>query len=228
MAAQIFTIRIGINKCYLIKDKGLILIDTGIPKRINIFRKSFEKLSIDPHDIKLIILTHGDPDHAGSAKDLKALTGAKIAIHAHDRPNLEQSLYNFPPGASRWGNFMHFILNPLLKKVLPRVPAERADIVLDENDYSLNDFGVRGRIIFTPGHTMGSVSVLLESGEAFVGCLAHNNPPFRLKPGLPIFAEDIDKVKESWKSLISQGAKMIYPGHGKPFPVEVIKKALAE
>jgi hydroxyacylglutathione hydrolase len=228
MAAQIFTIRIGINKCYLIKDKGLILIDTGIPKRINIFRKSFEKLSIDAHDIKLIILTHGDPDHAGSAKDLKDLTGAKIAIHDHDRPNLEQSLYNFPPGASRWGRFLHFILNPILKSALSRIPAEKADIVLDENDYSLSDYGVQGKIMYTPGHTMGSVSVLLETGEAFVGCLAHNNPPFRLKPGLPIFAEDIDKVKESWKSLISQGAKMIYPGHGNPFPLDVIEKELAD
>ena len=68
--------------------------------------------------------------------------------------------------------------------------------------------------------------VLLESGDAFVGCMAHNGVPFRLSPGLPIFAEDLQKVRESWKILIDQGAKMIYPAHGGPFSVEKIQKVL--
>ena len=123
---------------------------------------------------------------------------------------------------------MHFILYPIFKNVVPSIPAEKADIVLDENDYSLIDFGIPGKIVYTPGHTQGSVSVLLETGEAFVGCLAHNNLPFRLRLGLPIFAEDIEKVKESWKSIIQQGAKTIYPAHGDPFSVDIIKKALTE
>ena len=50
--------------------------------------------------------------------------------------------------------------------------------------------------------------------------------PFRLRPGLPIYALDIATVKENWKLLIDKGAKMIYPGHGNPFPVEVMKKIL--
>ena len=93
-------------------------------------------------------------------------------------------------------------------------------------DYSLQEFGIDGKIVYTPGHTKGSVSVLLETGEAFVGCLAHNNLPFRFKPGLPIYGEDIRKVKDSWRLLIKQGAKMIYPAHGNPFPVDVIKNIL--
>lgn len=226
MSPQIFSIKVGINRCYLIKDKGTVLIDAGMPNKIGVFRKSFERLQIDPHEIKLIVLTHGDQDHVGSAKDLKALTGAKIAIHYHDKPNLENSLYNFPPGVTTWGRILHFILNPILKKVFSASPAEKADIVLDDNDYSLTDFGIRGRIVYTPGHTQGSVSVLLETGEAFVGCLAHNNLPFRIKPGLPIFAEDIEKVKESWKSIIRRGVKMIYPAHGDHFPVDIMKDRL--
>jgi hydroxyacylglutathione hydrolase len=59
-----------------------------------------------------------------------------------------------------------------------------------------------------------------------VGCLAHNNLPFRLKPGLPIFADDIEEVRKNWKKVIERGAKTIYPAHGEPFPVEVIKKIL--
>jgi len=226
MSSQIFTIKIGINRCYLVKDEGTILIDAGTPNRIQTFQKSFERLKIHPNEIRLILLTHGDHDHVGSAKDLKALTGAKIAIHDYDKLNFERSIFNFPPGVTSWGRLLHFILGPILKNVVPSIPAEKADIILDENNYSLIDFGIPGKIVYTPGHTRGSVSVLLETGEAFVGCLAHNNLPFRLRPGLPIFAEDIEKVKESWKSIIQQGAKMIYPAHGDPFPVDVIKNIL--
>jgi hydroxyacylglutathione hydrolase len=169
MLPQIFTIRIGINKCYLVKEDGIIIIDSGPPKRIHGFQKAFEKFQIEPTEARLILLTHGDPDHAGSAKALKALTGAEIAIHDHDKLNLEHSIFNFPPGVNSWGRLLHFILYPILKNVIPSIPTVKADIVLDDKNYSLTDFGIAGQIVYTPGHTQGSVSVVLETGEAFVG-----------------------------------------------------------
>jgi len=100
------------------------------------------------------------------------------------------------------------------------------DLVITDDGLSLEEYGIPGRIIYTPGHTPGSISLLLETGDAFVGCLTHNAPPFRLSPNHPIFAEDLDKLWESWKFLIDQGADMIYPGHGDPFPVKRILKAM--
>ena len=72
----------------------------------------------------------------------------------------------------------------------------------------------------------GSVSVLLDTGDAFVGCMAQNSLPFCLRPQLPIYAQDIEKVKESWRVLIAEGAKTIYPGHGKSFSIDAIKEVL--
>ena len=66
----------------------------------------------------------------------------------------------------------------------------------------------------------------MDTGEAFVGDLAMNRFPLRLSPGLPIFAEDPAAVVESWKSLLELGATTVYPAHGKPFPAEVIRKAI--
>lgn len=225
MSLQIYPIRFGINRCYLVQDDGIIMIDGGPPNKSIAFQNFIKHIPIHPNDIRIIILTHGDFDHVGSARDIKLLTGANIAIHEYDRLNFENSIYNFPPGTTLWGRILHFLLNPILKISL-KSPGEKCDIVLDNSDYPLYDFGINGKIVYTPGHTKGSVSVLLESGEAFVGCLAHNNFPFRLRPGLPIFAEDIERVKESWKSLIERGARMIYPAHGDPFPVDIIKNIL--
>jgi glyoxylase-like metal-dependent hydrolase (beta-lactamase superfamily II) len=47
-----------------------------------------------------------------------------------------------------------------------------------------------------------------------------------LKPGYPIYANDIELLKKSWEILINMGAKTIYPGHGDPFPVSVIERIL--
>jgi glyoxylase-like metal-dependent hydrolase (beta-lactamase superfamily II) len=50
--------------------------------------------------------------------------------------------------------------------------------------------------------------------------------PFRLTPGLPIFAENLQQAKESWKLLLDKGAKTVYPAHGKPFAAEAFRTVL--
>jgi glyoxylase-like metal-dependent hydrolase (beta-lactamase superfamily II) len=62
--------------------------------------------------------------------------------------------------------------------------------------------------------------------KSLAGDLAMNAFPIRLSPGLPIFADDLQKVKDSWKLILDYGAKMIYPAHGNPFPAEVMRNVL--
>lgn len=221
---KIFIIRSGINNCYIIKaNNNAIMVDAGQPKQVRTFLKHFKQFSIQPEDIKLIILTHGDFDHVGSSKDLQKLTGAKLVIHEKDRKNLEEGIFNWPPGVTRWGKISHFLFSPLVQKIL-KFEQAKADIVLDSNAFLLNDFGIDGKVVHTPGHTQGSISVVLDSGDAFVGCMAHNRLPFTTRPSLPIYAEDISQLKKSWKILLDNNAKTIYPGHGKPFPIDKIRK----
>lgn len=159
MAVQINPLRVNLNTCYVIRDRGTIMVEGGPPKKAKAIGELFRRFGILPGEVRLIVLTHGHFDHAGSAKDLKALTGA---------------------------------------------------------------------IVHTPGHTAGSVSVELDSGQAFVGCMAHDGFPFRWSPGLPIFSDNIEQVKESWNRILRRGVKMIYPAHGKPSGVDVVRQFLHE
>ena len=222
MSVKIIDIKSGINTCYVIKEKGAIMIDGGPPKMRKTFLKRMKDSSIDPEEIQLIVLTHGHFDHVGSAKEIQEITGAKIAIHAKDRRDLEQGYSKWPKGVTTWGKISSSIFKRLLKNKLT-FPTVKADIILDDSDLLLNKYGIAGKIIYTPGHTLGSVSVLLDSGELFAGCLAHNRLPFTFHPALPIYAENIDLVKESWRKLIDAGVKVVFPGHGKPFSIEIIK-----
>lgn len=226
MSTDIFSLKLGINQSYLIRGvHGIVMVDCGMPNKLKAFEKALSEYNINPDDIKLIVVTHSHIDRIGSAKAIKFFTGAKIAAHKNEKADLETGKFEWPKGVTKWGKITR-ILFLLFFKTMP-IEKVDVDILLNDEDYSLNEYGIDGKITFTPGHTSGSVSVLLKTGEAFVGCLAHNGFPFRSSPGLPIYAENIDLIKSSWNMLIEKGARMIYPGHGNPFPVAEIKQYLS-
>lgn len=63
---------------------GLILIDAGFPEALGDLIKNIRFLGFDPMDICKILLSHGHYDHAGAARDLAQMTGAKIYLGKGD------------------------------------------------------------------------------------------------------------------------------------------------
>ncbi len=222
---KIHTIPLGVDNCYIIQgEEKCLMIDAGTPKKSKTFLKKLTQFSLQPQDIQLIIITHGHWDHIGSAKEIKELTKAPIAMHELEKDYLEKASAPLPPGVTTWGK----IFINLMKLFGPLIhfhPAQ-VDILLSDEIFSLEQYGISGKIIHTPGHTKGSVSILLDTGEAFVGDLAMDGFPLRFSPGLPILAEDMEQVYRSWRRLLEEGAKMVYPAHGKPFSAEIIRQAL--
>ena len=150
----------------------------------------------------------------GSAHKIKELTGAKLAVHRGDADIVREGKKVFPPGLNTWGCFLAFMWKPMFSFI--NYSGVEPDILIDE-EFPLAEFGIKGRVIHTPGHTNGSVSVLLDGGEAIVGDLAMNGFPMRRGAGMPIFGNSKREIKQSWKKLVEAGASVIYPGHGDPF-----------
>ncbi|MFH1134784.1 MAG: MBL fold metallo-hydrolase [Pseudomonadota bacterium] len=225
MRVSIQAIKLGVGQTFVLRGEKAVMVDAGAPRQGRRFLKGLAKLGLQPGDIGLMVITHGHWDHIGSAAEISRMTGAPIAMHQNEKDWLEKSIISSPPGITPWGRAFARILKTV---ALPSVVLEPApvDLVLGEADYSLEPFGIPGRVVHTPGHSSGSVSVLLESGEALVGDLAMNMFPLRLTPGLPIFAEDFDGVILTWKRLLQEKITMIYPAHGRPFAVGIMEKAL--
>jgi glyoxylase-like metal-dependent hydrolase (beta-lactamase superfamily II) len=226
MAEQIIPVKLKITNCYLIRgsingETTYVMVDAGPPGTAGIFTSAIEKLSVDPGEIKLIFITHGHWDHWGSLKEIMEITGARAAINHRESPWLEEKRVRVPGGQGIWGKFLFAfapLLKPLIKKGLQPV---RADMALEDDGHSLESYGITGRILHTPGHTGGSMSLLLDSGDAFVGDLAMSGFPRISGPGPFVLGNDITAMKRSWQLLLDAGAVKIYPSHGKPFSARV-------
>jgi glyoxylase-like metal-dependent hydrolase (beta-lactamase superfamily II) len=225
MAVEIIPIALGFDTCYVLKGDGVVAVDAGAPNKVGAFLAGLQRVSIRPEDVQLIVITHGHWDHIGSARDMKSATGASLAMHEREIAWFKESGTPLSRGITLWGKAfyaIHRIFMPLID-----VPPAKVDMPLEDVGMSLSEFGIPGRILYTPGHSVGSVSVLLDGGEALVGDLAMNKFPLRLSPGLPIFADDPTAVIASWELLLDAGAKVVYPAHGKPFSADVIRQAIA-
>lgn len=212
---KIFHKRIGYSNSTLILNSGnSVLVDTGVKGNLNIFKVWFRQHNLNPADVKLIILTHTHYDHTGNLLELKKYTGAKVLVHKKEFENLKNGDTSIPKGQ---GMYPGFIANAG-RRLYPRFASPKpfvADLI-NEDDFDLNDFGIDGKIITTPGHSAGSQSVLLGnnliSGDTFVNM--QNGRIF------PPFADEPEILLETWKKIFDMGIKVIYPGHGKKFKTE--------
>ncbi|WP_209674534.1 MBL fold metallo-hydrolase [Methanolinea mesophila] len=215
---EVIPVRLGITTAFIVRQKGVILVDTGFPGSADTILRVMEQNTIAPRDVRLILLTHGHADHAGSAAELRARTGAGVAIHPADAEMLRCG----DQGCLRPTSLLGRVLGPFFGgKKKSSFPSLDPDLVLREG-MSLEPYGISGTVLCTPGHTPGSVSILLSSGDALAGDLLFAHPPSG-RPGLPFWAEDVETAKMSIRTLLSYHPARIHIAHGAMVRGDAVK-----
>jgi glyoxylase-like metal-dependent hydrolase (beta-lactamase superfamily II) len=181
-------------------------------------------LGIQPAQIGLIAITHAHYDHVGSLAAIRSRCQCPVAAHAQEALLIASGRVVIPPGTNRltrplcrWAD-RHRTLLQRLNGFEPLVPE-----VTFSSAISLQPYGFDARILPTPGHTAGSITVLTAAGDAFVGDLAFNIPGLAHLSPLPPFGDNPAVMRHSWRQLRQAGARRIYPGHGAPFRAELLR-----
>ncbi len=176
--------------CYLVYEENnreAIIIDPG-GDADDIIAK-VEELGLDA---KYIILTHGHGDHIAGVEAIKDRFNIPVAIHKKDKDILEDSDRNFS--------------STMAMGAVEVV----ADILLEEGD-RIEFGGLIGKIIHTPGHTPGGITINIENclftGDTlFAGSIGRTDFPGGS------FEDIINSIKD--KLLIYPDETLVYPGHG--------------
>lgn len=201
----------GQTNVYLVKNgHSSVLIDAGVKGRKEKILQSLEHYGLKPGDIRLIVLTHTHYDHSGNLKALREATGAHVLVHRNEADNLSSGYTPFPNGTKLFSKLIVSLGKLFMKKMGKYDPVE-PDVVV-EDQYDLNAYGVKGYILPTPGHTSGSISLILQDTYAYIGDTAFNIGGSGIYPP---FANDTDELIKSWKKLLDTGCEKFYPGHGR-------------
>lgn len=169
------------------KEKEGILID--VSNDVDKIADFIENLQIC---LKYIVLTHCHGDHTDGIKELRRLyPTTKILIHEDDMSGLINDEINRCSLIGREPNFIE------------------ADIALKDEDV-LKFGNLEARVIHTPGHTAGSISILIEDA-LFSGDTLFKGTTGRID--LP--TGDKWKMKNSIEKLLKlPNNTIVYPGHG--------------
>jgi hydroxyacylglutathione hydrolase len=193
--------------------EGYILIDTGIMKQWSRLEMELLQSGILPDHLKLVIITHGDFDHTGNCSELQRKYQVKIAMHSGDVEMVRTGI----PVKRRVKGFRRKLFLILGRRKSNNFQRFEPDIVL-ENGQVLTEYGFAARVIHTPGHTKGSIAVLTTDGQLFIGDSLSNRRKLERSP----YIENEKALHESLLVLKRIKARIVYPGHGKPFTVETL------
>lgn len=171
------------SKAFLVVEDEIALVDAGLRGSGMLLRRYLDRLGRSPRDVTRIVCTHGHPDHIGGVREIAAMTGAEIYMHAADverlRIGLREALRERRTSA--------------LVAALTRGPEDAKTL---EDGTLLPALGGL-EVVHTPGHTPGSVCLyapahrLLIVGDALQVIRRRLSPPSRL------FTEDMALARRS-------------------------------
>ena len=193
MLVKIFTVGLLYINCYLVacsETKKALIIDPGFNKRAEA-ESIMKEVNKNDLQIRYIVDTHGHPDHVAGNGITKEVTGAPILIHKYDAPMLTDANKNI----SRMFGF-HVVSPP-------------ADKTLNEGD-TIQVGEVRLKVLHTPGHSRGSIS-LLGQDAVFTGDTLFAGSIGRYDFPDSSFKEIMRSLKRL--SMLPDYFK-VYPGHG--------------
>lgn len=215
---KIYQVLSGRSNSYLISSNSLnILVDTGKSSAYKQLVKNIHCLGLPKKSENILVLTHAHFDHCQNAKTLSMDHHYKILLSQKEE---HFALAGRTPVPSGTNSFSRLIVGIRRRISFPRLnfDAFQPDVLI-QNEYDFKYCNLPIRIIITPGHSVGSVSILVDDEIAIVGDAMFG--VFR-NSAFPPFANDVQELIRSWGKLLQTRCQLFLPGHGNPVSRELL------
>jgi hydroxyacylglutathione hydrolase len=184
-----------------------ILIDTSVKSN---WKKLDERLSaLNIKLLDFLILTHTHFDHAGNSNKIAERYNAQVVVHESEASYLVSGDNIIPNGTNPVTRTLIFLF---AKKLFPRYKYDpcKYDLLADST-IDFKKSGFNAYIIHTPGHTKGSMSVIVDDEIAIVGDAMFGVFKWSV---LPPYGNDVKQMIKSWGMLLDTNCSIFIPGHG--------------
>lgn len=221
IAQDVVCIPTGISNCYLLGTaEGFVLVDSGTAGNEKKILKAVRSELGKNATPCAIVLTHGHFDHSGSARELARRWGVRIYVHRRELPFVDGTDC-YPPADPTVGGF--------LAQMMRFAPAQKINLLPHVTTLRLTELPWLGgwRIIETPGHTPGHISLFrpadgtLIAGDAFAtvdldsaSAVMSKRPQVSRPPA--VFTPDWQNAERSVRRLAELDARVLAAGHGVP------------
>jgi glyoxylase-like metal-dependent hydrolase (beta-lactamase superfamily II) len=196
-----------LNPTLIVDDEnGSTLVDAGLPGQAEAIGAALGEAGVGVRDLRRIIFTHQDLDHIGSGAALVRQSGARVLAHPADTPYIEGDLMPLKVTPE--------ILEtrPQMREVLERLEPVGVDEHLEDGERLYPASGIR--VIFTPGHTPGHISLYLERPKVLVAGDALTAEDGHLNGPNPSMTLDMRQAMQSIRMLAALQIEMIVCYHG--------------
>lgn len=207
----LYQITIRYANMFLVAEQSLTLIDTGFGGSMPAVFEFIRKLGRKPEEISLVILTHNHLDHTGGLEELRNLATVKVAAHRKD-VNIPDGIVPYPAGNYVGRLLKSPVFSPLRRRLV--LDTSEVDIQLEGGEA----FDVLGglRVIPTPGHTAGSISLYAPAHRLLMVADALNKRRDVLRMPLRTVSTDLKEAAASIGRMAELDVDILCVGHGRP------------
>lgn len=205
---KIYSLLDSFTNIYLVKyGKNNCLVDTARKYRYKTAKKRLEEI-LGEEKLQYIFLTHTHYDHAENAYRFKEDFQSKIITDEREKDFLEKGMSPLPKGTNLAAKLVVFLGRNITN--ITSYDAANVDVTIDDI-YEIKTSSDAVRILRTPGHSIGSVSLILDNEIAIVGDTLFG---ISKRSIFPPFADNTSELLNSWEKLLKTECRLFLPGHG--------------